>query len=227
MKLALPAAVLAVCLLPLGAQNAAPSAPETPATPANLAETANPPAVLPQPAETNPVAHTALTGDVMEALTSAPALASTPITISVTDQGAVSLNGVVTSQSEADAAVAAVKAVPGVKSVTSEILVNKDPFAPAAAAATPAAPKGTNPLVDTSNDPQAKLDTALNAHPDLALVASNVYANEATLFGTVTSSKAKSEAEQIARQTLPNFKISNIIFVNSRPSGPAPLVPKQ
>lgn len=227
MKLALPVAVLAACLLPLGAQNAAPAAP-APAAPSNLAETPNPPDTAVPPPPANPAAHSSLTGNVMEALVNTPSLGLTPITVSVTDQGAVSLNGVVNSQQQLDEALKVVKSVPGVKSVSSRILVDQDPFASAAAssvpAPAPAAAAGTS-LLDTGNDPESKLDEALSAQPDLARVASNVYANKVTLFGTVSSDQAKKQAEEIARKTLPQYKLNSIIFVSSKPSGPEPLVP--
>lgn len=228
MKLALPVAVLTACLLPLGAQTAAPAASAPTAAPSSLAETQNPTDTTVPPPPANPAAHSSLTGNIMEALVNTPSLGLTPITISVTDQGAVSLNGVVNSQAQLDEALKVVKAVPGVKTVSSQILVDKDPFASAAAASVPAPAPATasmTSLLDTGNDPQSKLDEALSAQADLARVASNVYANKVTLFGTVSSSQAKKQAEEIARKTLPDFKLSSIIFVSSKPSGPDPLVP--
>ena len=221
MKFALPVLVLAACLLPLGAQFTPSASPATP----NLAESAQVPAAAVPAPPSNPAAHTALTSDVMEALIRTATLSTTPITVNVTDPGDVSLNGVVTTQAQADAAVATVKAVPGVKNVKSQIVVDKDPFATAAPAAP--APSATSSLVGNGNDPQAKLDLALNAQAGLAQVASTVYANQVTLFGTVTSDKEKKQAEQIAKTTLPSYKLSNIIWVNPHPAAPAPMIPVQ
>lgn len=177
------------------------------------------------PAPENPAAHSTLTGAVMEALTSSPQLGLIPITVKVSGNGSVLLNGVVATEALAQEAVKVVQAVPGVTRVQSSILVNQDPFAPRAASQ-PAAPPPANPLADASQSPQAKIERALNANPALAQVSARAYGNEITIFGTVPNDKDKDEAEAIAQKTVPDMKITNIIWVNTHPLAPPPLIPQ-
>ena len=172
--------------------------------------------------------NTALTGDIMQRLTDDPVLRGITITASVGENGAVSLNGVVPTQALADRALAVVKTVSGVSSVSSQILVNQDPFAPAPAAATGPMPPftATPPPPRAAEEPQALLNDALAKVPDLARISAHIYADEVLLYGTVTSDAAKKQAEQIVRQVAPKMPMNDIIWVDPHPLAPPPLVPK-
>ncbi|HXR96289.1 MAG TPA: BON domain-containing protein [Terriglobales bacterium] len=177
----------------------------------------------------NPAAHTALSYDIIQKLSNTPSLSGVTITASVTDDGAVSLNGVVPTQAEADAAVAAVQAVPGVQSVKSQILVDQDPFANSAPASSGATmpSRTTAALENAANDPEAKLAAALAAVPALARVSGTLYGDTLNLIGTVPNKAAKDQASKIAAQVLPQFKRKNIIWVDPHPLAPPPMVPKE
>lgn len=207
--------VLGLGLLPLLAQGAT----------QNPAQIQAPAAVMPTPPAPNPGAHIALTGAVMQALSNAPTVGAYTITANVTDDGAVALNGVVPTQSVADAAVQVVKAVPGVKSVTSQILVNQDPFAPANAAGVASIAPAAS-AAPASEEPQSRISNALAANPALARVSAVVYDRQIVLIGTVTSSKDSDAAVQIARKTLPGYPINNTIWVEPHPMAPAPKIPR-
>ncbi|HVA90291.1 MAG TPA: BON domain-containing protein [Chloroflexota bacterium] len=213
----------ALCLLPLSAQNA-PPAQSPVSAPAQQVPPPASSASLPPPA--NPAAHTTLTGNVMDALTSNPQLGSIPITVSVTDNGDVSLNGVVPTPALENEAVSVVKAVPGVRSVNSRILVNEDPFAPRPAASVPASgAPSTQPLQNSSNNPQYRLAEALKAAPDLVRVSGHIIGKDVAIFGTVTSDQAKQQAMEIAKKALPGYNVTNLIWVDENPLAPAPLIP--
>ncbi|MGH9481393.1 MAG: BON domain-containing protein [Terriglobales bacterium] len=208
MRLSAAALVLA-CLAPLGAQSGA--APATPMVPAQAL-----------PASGN----TALTGAIMQRLTDDAVLRGITITANVGMAGAVSLNGVVPTQAMADRAVEVVKSVPGVDQVTSQILVNQDPFAPPhVAPANPPPISAAPPPPPAAREPQALLADALVQEPALADVYGTVYGNKVILNGLVPSDPDRVLAEQIARKIAPNFAITNIIYVAKHPLSPPPLVP--
>ena len=172
--------------------------------------------------------NTALTGAVMQRLTNDPVLGNITLTAKVGAGGAVSLNGVVPTQALADRAVALVKTVPGVASVTSQILVNVDPFAP------PHPLPATLPPINAilapppaAREPQALIADALAKVPALSRVSAQVYGNEVTLLGSVATKQDRERAVQVARQILPKAPITNIIWVDPRPLSPPPLVPKR
>src|SRR6185437_6112524 len=156
--------------------------------------------------------NTALTGAIMQRLTDDPVLGT--ITINVGENGAVSLNGVVPTQALADRAVEVVKTVPGVSSVSSQILVNQDPFAPAAPTPTGPMPPITSapPPPRAAAEPQALLNDAFEKQPSLARVSAHIYADEVLLYGTVTSDGVKKQAEQIVRQIAPKLPLNDIIW---------------
>lgn len=193
----------------------------------------NPTTVNPTlPPAGNPAAHTKLSYDIIQKLSNTPGLSGVTITASVTDGGAVSLNGVVPTQAEVDQAVAAVQAVPGVQSVKSQILVNEDPFATAAPATSgvsmPVQPSSANAaLQELANDPAAKLAAALAAVPALVRVSGTIYGDTVTLIGTVPNKAAKDQASKIGAQVLPQFKLKNIIWVDPHPLSPPPLKPQE
>ncbi|MGH9393258.1 MAG: BON domain-containing protein [Terriglobales bacterium] len=172
--------------------------------------------------------NTALTGAIMQRLTDDPLLGSITITANVGADNAVSLNGVVPAQALADRALALIQSVPGVGSVTSQILVNQDPFAPPPPQShAPAPPINTVPAPPrAAAEPQAQISDAFARQPDLARVSARVYGDELMLFGTVTSEKAKKLAEQVARPFAPKLPVNNIIWVDPHPLSPPPLVPK-
>ncbi len=216
MKLILAAAAMAALMLPMAAQTA----------PSALSEGAVAAAPAPQVAA-NASAHTALTGDVMEALTSTPGLGGVSITVNVVDTGVVSLNGVVGTQAELDRALAVVKAVPGVKSVTSNMLVNQDPFStPSVAAASAAGGAGVDQVAEEASNPQTLVAKALAADAGLSGVAATIYGNKVIVYGMVSSSQAHDRALQIVRQMLPKYEISDIVLTQTRSAGPALLLPK-
>lgn len=210
MRLSATVALAIGCMLPLAAQNA-PAAAETNVTAQVMPASGN----------------TALTGAIMQRLTDDPVLRGATITANVGQAGAVSLNGVVPTQAMADRAVEVVKSVPGVDAVTSQILVNQDPFAPShpASAVPPPPITAAPPPPAAASEPQALLADALAKQPSLANVYGSIYGNKVILNGMVSSSRDKQLAEQIARKATPGFSITDIIYVVKHPLSPAPLVP--
>lgn len=164
----------------------------------------------------------------MQRLTDDPVLGAITITANVGENGAVSLNGVVPTQALADRAVAVAKTVPGVSSVSSQILVNQDPFAPAPSTPTGPMPPITSapPPLRAAEEPQALLNDSFEKQPSLARVSARIYADEVLLYGTVTSDRVKQQAEQIVRQIAPKLPLNDIIWVDQHPLAPPPLVPK-
>lgn len=207
--------------LPLAAQTGA--AAQTNAAQTNAAAVAADTAALPLPAPGN----STLTGKIMQRLTDDTVLRGTTITVSVGDNGVVRLNGVVPTDALQTRAVDIVKAVPGVSSVVSQILVNQDPFAPAPPASTgPMPPINTAPPPPlAASEPQALIADALAKVPALSRVSGNLYGNRIMLIGTVTSDRDRKQAEAVARQTLPNYAISDLIWVDPHPLSPPPRVP--
>lgn len=222
MRIAFAPCLLACVLLPVAA-----TAQTTPAqNPANLGPAQTQTAV-PPPAQGNPAAHTNLTGDIMQKLTNDPTLGAITLTAKVADDGTVTLNGVVASQQLADQAVAAVQSVPGVTKVTSNLAVNNDVFAtPTANTGATMPVRSTTGVVESMNDPQSRIDQALRADPGLPRVMASIYGNRVSLIGTVTDKKAIARAVQIARQILPSYQLSNLIWVDPHPLAPPPLVPQ-
>lgn len=200
--------------LPLAAQTAAGAQPAA----ANAATPA-----LPLPAPGN----STLTGQIMQRLTDDAALRGITITASVGDNGVVTLNGVVPTDALQTRAEDIVKSVPGVSSVTSQILVNQDPFAPAPKTPTTPPPPITSapPPPAAAGEPQAMIADALAKVPGLTRVSGAIYDDSVMLIGTVTSEAYKRQAEAIARQILPNHPITDIIWVDPHPLSPPPRVP--
>lgn len=191
-------------LLPLAAQTPAPQLPTLPAS-----------------------ANTALTGVIMQRLTDDPVLRGVTITASVGDGDTVSLNGVVPNQALVDRAEQVVQQVPGVSKVTSQILVNVDPFAPARPVpANPPPVDAAVPPPPAATEPQALISDALAKVPTLRRVSVQVYGDRVMLLGSVATKPDSVRAEQIARQVDPHAAIENIIWVNPHPLSPPPFVPK-
>lgn len=191
----------------------------------------NPQQMPPQPAmaappAANPGAHSSLTSAIMEQLASAPKVGAYTITANVTEEGKVSLNGVVPSQALADQAVEVVKGVPGVTAVTSQILVNQDPFSPANAAASAAAAPPAMNSTSEENLPQALVARALQANPAFKRVSGVVYDHQLILIGTVASDKDRDLAARLAQQALPGYLFTNTVWVDPHPSAPPPMIPR-
>lgn len=222
MRIALAPCLLLCALLPVAA-----SAQTTPGqTPANLGAEQSQTAV-PPPAQGNPAAHTNLTGDIMQKLTNDPTLGAITITAKVADDGTVTLNGVVADQQLADQAVAAVQSVPGVAKVTSNLAVNHDVFAaPTANTGATLPVRAAAGVVAPTDDSQSRIDQALRADPGLRRVMASIYGNRVSLIGTVTDKKAIPRAERIARQILPSYQLSDLIWVDPHPLAPPPFVPQ-
>lgn len=212
-KLRLTVSILALFVAGLLAQSPNQTPPPAPAMSA-------PPAA-------SPGAHSSLTTAIMEQLANAPGVGAYTITANVTDDGKVSLNGVVPTQELADQALAVVKGVPGVTAVTSQILVNRDPFAPAAAAAPPAAAAPAPASLESAESgPQAQVTRALDANPRLRRVSGVVYDHQLILIGTVTSSQDRDLAARLAQKALPGYVFTNTVWVNPHPSAPPPMIPR-
>lgn len=208
---------LAICMLALGMTALGAQ------TPVQNPTMASPPAA-------NPAAHIAVTSAIMQKLTNDPVLTGLTITANVTDNGVVSLNGVVSTQALADQAVSDVQGVSGVQSVKSQILINQDPFAAAANAASSGASlpetAGSGSQLLAANDPQVQMAQALAADPALARIAANVYGTTVVLNGTVATKADKQRALAIVHQHLPNYQITDVVWVNRHPLVPLPLTPK-
>ncbi len=194
------------------------------ATPPQLpggATTATP--AMPLPAE----GTTALTGAIMQRLSNDPVLGSQTITANVGKAGLVTLNGVVPQEAYATRAVALVKSIPGVSGVNDQILVNQDSFAPPPPQESTALPLTTAlPPPPAATDPQARIADALAKVPALARVSAQIYDQKVVLFGTVASDQAKQQAERIVRSIVPRMPLVNIIWKDSHPLAPPPLVPQ-
>ncbi|MGH9518502.1 MAG: BON domain-containing protein [Terriglobales bacterium] len=189
-------------------------------------QTPPPAPAMAAPPAANPGAHSSLTSAIMEQLASAPRVGAYTITANVTADGEVSLNGVVPTQELADQAVAVVKGVSGVTSVTSQILVNRDPFAPAAAAPAPSGAPTAASLDSAESGPQAQVTRALDANPRLRRVSGVVYDHQLILIGTVTSNQDRDLAARLAQKALPGYLFTNTVWVNPHPSAPPPMIPR-
>lgn len=172
--------------------------------------------------------NTALTGAIMQRLITDPVLQNTTITVAVNDNGDVQLNGVVARQDVLERALKVVQSVPGVHQVTSNILVNTDPFAPPKPPLpSPPPPIGATPApLAAASTPQAQLARALAAAPTLMRVGVQVQTGRVLLYGTVETQQSKQEAERIVRATEPKLPVTNIIWVDPHPLSPPPLIPQ-
>lgn len=192
----------------------------------NPQQTPPPQPAMAAPPAANPGAHSSLTSAIMEQLASAPKVGAYTITANVTEEGKVSLNGVVPTQALADQAVDVVKGVPGVTSVTSQILVNQDPFSPANSAASATTPPPTAMAASEANLPQALVAHALQANAALQRVSGVVYDHQLILIGSVTSDKDRDLAARLAQQALPGYVFTNTVWVDPHPSAPPPMIPR-
>ncbi|MGH9476414.1 MAG: BON domain-containing protein [Terriglobales bacterium] len=183
------------------------------------------PAVPSTPAATN---NTALTGAIMQRLISDPILQGTAVTVAVSDNGDVQLNGVVARQDVLDRALEVVKSVPGVQQVTSNILVNTDPFAPPRPPLPSPPPpiNATPPPLQAASSPQAQIARAFSTALSLVRVGVQVQEGTVLLYGSVETQQSKRQAESIAHQIEPKLPIKNIIWVNPHPLSPPPLIPQ-
>lgn len=201
------------------AQGAPPSTP--PQLPGGAATTPTP--AMAMPAEGN----TALTGTIIQRLSNDPVLGSQTITASVGTGGVVTLDGVVPQQKYADRAIQVVKSVAGVEQVNNQILVNQDPFATPPPEGNASQPLTASvPEVPAAQDPQAQIADALAKVPALADVSAQMYGNQIVLYGSVKNDEAKKQAEQVVRSISPNQPLIDIIWKDTHPMAPPPMVPK-